>query len=522
MSAELPVVHARGDAGAALTRDMLESIDGDALTRFLMARRWFGAKGGRPSAARFRELIPLPWDGGRMMLTIVEVTLAADRVERYQLPLARLTPDAVNDANPPRAVLAKVDGGGLIVDAVEDPRFLDALGDALRHGARLHGDDVRWELAPMGDAGNRLQGQRPRVGSAEQSNTSIIYGDRAILKLFRRLETGENPDVEIGRFLTMRTSFRGTPALLGTMHLEGAAGSSVSGLLQAFVAGSRDAWGYALDSARRAFAAPEGEETATAFSDEARALGRVTRELHDALASDPADAEFAPQPASASDVAAWAAAAKHSIGAGLALLESRIAGGSLGDEATAAARVLIRRRDEFPRLVDEVDAAVRDDAGARIRHLGDYHLGLVLWTPDGRFMIIDFEGEPARSLAERRARHSPLRDVAGMLRSFAYAAATAATDPSVKMPRGVIEIRAGRWQRDVRKAFMSGYLAAGAARSPRFLPTQRAAIASLTALFEIEKVFYELKYELNNRPDWVWIPLRGIARLTEAGAMGDA
>ena len=109
-----------------------------------------------------------------------------------------------------------------------------------------------------------------------------------------------------------------------------------------------------------------------------------------------------------------------------------------------------------------------------------------------------------------------------MLRSFAYAAATAASESAVKVPRGVVEIRAGRWQRDVRKAFMAGYLATGAASGSRFLPAQRTSIAGLTTLFEIEKVFYELKYELNNRPDWVWIPLRGIARLTEAGAMGDA
>ena len=519
---DVPMVAARDTAGNALTREMVESIDGDALTRFLMARRWFGAKGGRPSAARFREIIPLPWDGGRMMLATVEVTVGADRVERYQLPLARLAETDVDAANPPRSVLARVDGGGLLVDAVDDPRFLDALADALSRGERLEGSGVRWVFEPLGDAGQKLRGQRARVGSAEQSNTSIIYGDRAILKLFRRIEVGENPDVEIGRFLTTRTSFRGTPALLGSVRLESASGSSVSAILQAFVAGSRDAWGYALDSARQCFGAPEDDEPPTAFADEARALGRVTRELHDALASDSTDPEFAPQPATVADVAAWAGAAKRSIDDGLALLESRMSGAALGDEATAAARVLVRRRREFPRLVDEIEAGMRKDPGARIRHHGDFHLGQVLRTPDGAFMIIDFEGEPARSLSERRARHCPLRDVAGMLRSFAYAAATAASESAVKVPRGIVEIRAGRWQRDVRKAFMAGYLSTGTSSGSRFLPAQRQSIAGITTLFEIEKVFYELKYELNNRPDWVWIPLRGIARLTEAGAMGDA
>ena len=524
MTADVPTVATRPEAGRALTREMLHGVDSDALTRFLLARRWFGAKGGRPSGARFRDMIPLPWDGGRMMLTTVEVAISADRTERYQLPLARLD-GAATEAARPRAVLANVDGGGAIVDAVEDPGFLEALAAAITHSERIDGEDVCWLFEPIGDVGHQLAGQRPRVGSAEQSNTSIIYGDRAILKLFRRLEVGENPDVEIGRFLTTRKAFHGTPALLGSIRLETSAGASVSGILQTFVAGSRDAWAYALECAHRAFGAPEGDETAPAFTDEARALGRVTRELHDALASDPANPDFAPQPATAADVATWVAAAKRSIDEGLALLENRMAGAALGDEATAAARVLIRRRAEFPRLVDEIEASVRRDPGARIRHHGDYHLGQVLRTPDGAFRIIDFEGEPARSLAERRARNCPLRDVAGMLRSFAYAAATAATDlmkPGAKTPRGVVEIRAGRWQRDVRKAFMHGYLSSGAAQGPHFLPADRQALANLTALFEIEKVFYELRYELNNRPDWVWIPLRGIARLTEAGATGDA
>ena len=524
MTVDVPTVATRPEAGRALTREMLHAVDSDALTRFLLARRWFGAKGGRPSGAKFREIIPLPWDGGRMMLTTVDVTITADRTERYQLPLARLD-GAATEAAAPRAVLAKVDGGGVIADAVEDPSFLDALGTAIARSERIDGDEVRWLFEPIADVGHQLAGQRPKVGSAEQSNTSIIFGDRAILKLFRRLEVGENPDVEIGRFLTTRKAFHGTPALLGSIRLETSAGSSVSGILQAFVAGSRDAWSYALDCARRAFGGPDGDETAPAFADEARALGRVTRELHDALASDPTNPDFSPEPATAADVASWVAAAKRSIDDGLALLESRMSGAALGDEATAAARVLIRRRGEFPRLVDEIEATVRRDPGARIRHHGDYHLGQVLRTPDGAFRIIDFEGEPARSLSERRARNCPLRDVAGMLRSFAYAAATAATNviaAGSKTPRGVVEIRAGRWQRDVRKAFMHGYLSSGAPHVPRFLPADRQALANLSALFEIEKVFYELRYELNNRPDWVWIPLRGIARLTEAGAMGDA
>lgn len=514
---ETPTVRAQGGSGQALTREMLVTLESEAVTNFLLARRWFGAKGGRPTGARFRDVIPLPWDGGRMVVATIDVTLGEDRVASYQVPLAYMA--APND---PRGVLARVEGGGMIVDAVEDSQFLEGLARSLSTGATFAEGSTRWVFEPLGDAGSQLAGQRPRVGSAEQSNTSIIFGDRAILKLFRRLEPGDNPDVEIGRFLTKRTSFRGTPALLGIIRLESAQGSSVAGMVQAFVAGTGDAWSYAVASARQQFGAPEDEEPETAFVTDARELGRITRELHDALASDSTHPEFAPRPATAEDVHQWVGDAKRSIDEGFALLDKAMVGVALPDETMAAARVLLRRRAEFPALVDEIEEHARDDAGARIRHHGDYHLGQVLRTPDSRFMIIDFEGEPARPLAERRARHCPLRDVAGMLRSFAYAAATAATDRELKAPRGIIEIRAGRWQRDVRKAFLGGYFTSSHASGPRFLPRHKAATAGLTSLFEIDKVFYELKYELNNRPDWVWIPLRGIARLTEAVAAGDA
>ena len=520
------MVAAPNAGSAVLTRETLEAMDPAVVTRFLLARRWFGAKGGAPTGARFHDVIPLPWDGGRMAITTVEVTLGADRIERYQVPLSYIPHPPADGPGAPRAILATVDRGGVIVDAVEDPRFLEGMAEALIGGSVFEGDGMRWVFEPLGDAASRLAGQRPKVGSAEQSNTSIIFGDRAILKLFRRLEVGENPDVEIGRFVTTRTQFTGTPALLGTIRLEGKNGSSVAGILQHFVRGSGDAWGYTLESARRDMGLPEGQDAATAaFIEEARALGHVTRELHDALASDATHPDFAPQRATPDDVHRWATAARTSIVEGLALLESRMERASLPEEAAAAARVLLRRRAEFPALIAEIEQEVREDAGALIRHHGDYHLGQVLRTPEGKFMIIDFEGEPARPLSERRARHCPLRDVAGMLRSFAYASATAATD-TIKLggpvPRGLIEVRAGRWQRDVRKAFLGGHLAGGAAAGPQFLPARRSAVSGLITLFEIEKVFYELKYELNNRPDWVWIPLRGIARLTEAGPSGES
>jgi maltose alpha-D-glucosyltransferase/alpha-amylase len=179
------------------------------------------------------------------------------------------------------------------------------------------------------------------------------------------------------------------------------------------------------------------------------------------------------------------------------------------------ADAVLRRRTELLGDLDALADAVGSHPGERIRHHGDYHLGQVLKGADGRFMIIDFEGEPARLLAERRAPHSALRDVAGMLRSFAYAAASAAMETGGVGASADVERRSARWEREARDAFLAGYQAAGPAA---FLPADPDAVAPLVTLFELEKVFYELAYELNNRPDWIWIPLRGIGRRLGAGA----
>jgi trehalose synthase-fused probable maltokinase len=474
-------------------------LGGDVLLPFLAGRRWFGAKGAAPRDARVVAVIPVPWGEGRMAIAAVDVVLGDDRIERYQLPILR-------------------DETGAIGDATEDPRFRAGLGEAIANRVVLEGDGARWIPESLDGEAGRIVGAESRVVAAEQSNTSIIYGDAAILKLFRRLEDGENPDVEIGRFLR-RTAFTGTPALLATARLESSDGRrSVAAILQRYVPGSEDAWGYALESARRFVGRPESDELPPPFVDDARSLARVTRAMHDALASDTSDREFAPHAVTRDDVAVWAAAAKRSVEDGFAVLHNAVERGTLAGEAGGAARALLRRRAEFPALIEEIEHDVRDDAGMRIRCHGDYHLGQVLRTPDGAFMVIDFEGEPARPLAERRMRQSPLRDAAGMVSSFAYVAATAVAEVATRAPRPTVEVRSGRWLRETRRAFMEAYLTSPGRAGPAILPRHRASAGQLAAMFEIEKVFYELRYELNNRPDWVWIPLRGIARLTEVGA----
>ncbi|HUF28690.1 MAG TPA: hypothetical protein VMM18_17045 [Gemmatimonadaceae bacterium] len=518
----LPVRRVSGPLEAALAPAVLTDFSAEELLPFLLERRWFGAKGRTPVSVAVSSVIPLRWESLRASIAVVEIVFGGGRVERYQLPLSVRRDGAPGD--PPRAVLARVesdDEHGVLLDATEDPTFRRQLAASLEHSASFEDAGARLIAEPVGDGAVGLGAVADtRVIASEQSNTSIVYGDRAILKLFRRLETGENPDVEISRFLTLHTDFRNAPPLLGMLRVEAADGtSSVTGMLQQYLPGSRDAWSHALESGRPFFSAPSDDAPANPFRADAERLGTITRDLHEALASPAShgDPAFAPVAIAPADVAGWAAEVRRSAAEALALLDDRLAAGALPAERVGEARVLARRRDDYLAHIDSLGTGLDERLGQRIRHHGDYHLGQVLRTADGDFMIIDFEGEPARPLAERRAPHAPLRDVAGMLRSFAYAAATLATGARETLPPRVLEPRTHYWERDARDAFLQGYLRD--AHAP-FLPQSRRAIDRILTLFETEKVFYELSYELNNRPDWVWIPLRGISRLLVAPADG--
>lgn len=483
----------------ALSADALRNIGSDRLARFLIARRWFGSKAGGSSTAQIEDVVPIVWpDGDRAAIAKVRVKLADGTEVSYQLPL-----------------VSRDNAGGLL-DATEDESFRRNLGQAF---ARVGGAEFRDEAGlaswKVESAGVPEVGEAPsRLSGAEQSNTSIVYGEAAILKLFRRLEVGENPDVEIARFLTTRMSFRNTPELLGAIHFRTAEGTCSAGMLQRFMPGSVDAWSHALNRVRAYLGASSAEN---AFAQEAEELGRVTRELHKALSSDDGDPAFAPEPLTHADLSRWAEDTRRAVRGGLALLDSQVKAGGVDPKWTAAAKALIGRRAPLLARVDEIAAKIADpvSVGARIRHHGDYHLGQVLRTKDGTWMVIDFEGEPSRSLAERRAKHSPLRDVAGLLRSFAYAAATGAAERGGLGTDPGVEVQSAKWERTAREAFLSGYLrrASSGRGDASTIASPPGHAEVLLNLFEIEKVFYELSYELNNRPDWIWIPLRGVARL---------
>ena len=522
-NASLPTIRVAGALADALTAEALSQLGTAQLAAFLLERRWFGGKGRAPSRVRIGDVVEIRHGALRAAVVRLDVDTGAGGAVYYQVPLAVRHAGGVE----PSAVLARVEAGaerGLLFDAVEDESFRAALGSAFGSGA-IFGNDIaaggahpaRWiveRVATHDTSPAKLVGLPSRTVRAEQSNTSIIFGNAAILKLFRRLEPGLNPDVEIGRFLTTKTDFTHTPPLLGVVRYEGSDGTDcIAGMLQHFLPGSADAWQDALARSRSYFAGDARGAAEQPFTTDAERLGQVTRELHDALASSQADAAFVPRRALPTDVARWAASARQRIEEAIALLAERVETGGVVNEH--GARGIIDERDGYLHRIDELTATIGDDAGQMIRHHGDYHLGQVLRTADGDYQIIDFEGEPARPLAERRERNSALRDVAGMLRSFAYAGATLAAEQAGRSNAAEMEQRAAAWERVARVAFLRGYLGE---RTAPFLPSTTRAIDAVRELFETEKVFYELSYELNNRPAWVWIPITGATALRFAPA----
>ena len=493
--------------------DALASLTSDDLLLFLTRQRWFAAKGATATDARIADAVVMPWGAGAFAMTRM-IVQAGGADHSYQVPVAACQAD---DCDIPDGATIAWFGALTIFDAMYDPDFRQGLSTALATGLAVSGaNGSRWLVEPIG--GDRLPADEhvaTTVISAEQSNTSFVIGNRAIVKLFRALVPGLHPDVEVTRFLTERARFAHIPPLLATMSFTTGGDRTTSGMAQEFLPGSTDAWSYALERGRDYWAAPADRPAPNTFADDAKRLGAITREMHEALASDDDDPAFAPEPVADDDLARWVQRTQQSIRGALALLERQLTSPAFPAERLAEAAALVRRRDHYMGWVSEIDDQLGDDLGMRIRVHGDYHLGQVLRTRTGAFMIIDFEGEPAKSLEERREKTSPLRDVAGMLRSFAYAAATLAMSADKTIDLHTRELRSARWERDVRAAYLAGYLGDPAERDdhPDVIPEENAHVRQLIALFETEKAFYELAYELNNRPAWAWIPMRGIAKL---------
>ncbi len=526
-------------------REALEAV----LPGYVAPRRWFGAKARTICAIRIQEAIPiLP----AAVLALLHVEYAEGAPDRYALPIGFLSGAAGQalQGERPAAVIASLQAGGetgVLHDAVWDPAFCAALLAAIdeqRQYAGISGDVV----ATASSAFPRLRGAGtaslpPVLLGVEQSNTSIRYGANFILKLYRRLEAGANPDQEIGLFLTEQAAFANVPAVAGVLEYRPhppATGEPVTlALLQEFVTNRGDAWHYTLDALAgyyrtaqhplgpRSFdlALPQtpllelvrdplpaqAEQLIGPYLDSARLLGRRTAELHLALASDPDQPAFAPEPFTPEFQAYLQRSMRELVDHNMQLLRSRLA--DLPASGKDDARAVLAREAEIAGRFDALLA--RPIRALRTRIHGDYHLGQVLYTGDD-FMIIDFEGEPARPLNERRMKRSPLQDVAGMLRSFHYAAYAAYfAQGQDGRPAPELEAWAPFWHLWVSVAYLQSYLAV--ADGAAFMPADPEDLKLLLDVYLVEKAVYELGYELNNRPGWVQIPLQGILQTVRAG-----
>ncbi len=460
------------DLARAIAAGDVTALPEDALATWVTAQRWFSSKQRDVHEFRVLDLVVLRADDPVVAIVIAEARFGSGRHELYQVPIAvrplgagwadgvicatdtHVAYDALRDA---------------AADAVLAAQFAAATTiERPRGSVRFHWDDA---VAPPPSAQSAM-----RTMGAEQSNTSVVLDERLALKVFRRIEPGINPELEMLRFLAAH-DFTNIAALTGWYGYTGELMDATLGVVQRYVAGGRDGWELALESLvaqDRSFLGRLGE------------LGSVSGRMHATLGSVADDPAFAPEEPTVETLSLLIATVDEQI------------------------ERVFENLPDLPELEpiagrgEEVRDALQSYAhvGARgqmIRMHGDYHLGQTVYGADG-WVILDFEGEPARPLLERRRKRSPLRDVAGMLRSFAYAASAAELLRGAEVPED--------WEREARERFLEGYMAAV---DPAILPVGQPAIDKLLAIFELERAMYELRYELDSRPDWVAIPVACIA-----------
>jgi maltokinase len=456
----------------------LARLDQDALHDWVVARRWFGSKSREVTQIDVAESVPLRTESPQLVLALVEARFGEGTHETYQMPLG-LRPAEEGWSE---GVIAELDGW-TVYDALADPANARELLHRMRRNDTVvtgEGEaSLRFRWAESADAGGGGTVDVRPVG-VEQSNSSVVFGETLILKAFRRVEPGVNPELELLRFLSER-GFPNIASLAGWYEYEGRLLDATLGILQEYLAGARDGWDRVLDGLERD---PEG------LLGELRSLGAVTGDLHTTLGSEGGDPAFAPEEPSMEALALLTADIDEQIERVFVDLP----------DIDAVAPIAGRGQD----VRELLQSLSHLGAGGRvIRTHGDLHLGQTMLTDRG-WVILDFEGEPARPLPERRRKRPPLRDVAGMLRSFSYAAA------GVRILRGCEAPE--DWEDRAREAYLEGYLEHV---DKSLLPAGQQAIDQLLSVFELEKAVYELRYELNNRPDWVGIPVAGIARLLD-------
>ena len=521
-----------------------------SLPAYLKACRWFGGKARRMRSATILQAVPFKYDASAVHLATIAIQYLEGTPETYLLPLGYAAQERMQELRraQPDAIVANLavdsDGQqqeGVLYDASSDDDFARAILEAIARRRIFKGQSAEIAALPS-RAFRKIAGAadvslEPAALKRDHSNTSIRYGDRLVLKLFRRLEEGINPDLEIGRFLTERTSFRHVPPLAGHVELRRGKRPPVTlGILQGWVANEGDAWSYTLDQLKRYFENAQArkieelelpardkhildlvdqdipllaQEIMGPYLPSATLLGQTTAELHVALASESNDPDFAPESFTLQYRQSLYQSMRTLASKALALLRDRV-----NELPEIARRDGVELLGLEHRILGRFRVILeRKITAMRLRVHGDYHLGQVLYTGKD-FVVLDFEGEPARPLSERRLKRSPLKDIAGMLRSFSYAASFALRSDSFRPEdRPALEKWGRYWQIWVSVAFVKSYLASAAQAG--FLPKSRDEMKLLLDLFVLDKAIYELAYELNNRPDWVDVPLQGIREIMQ-------
>jgi maltose alpha-D-glucosyltransferase/alpha-amylase len=528
----------KGGARAPLNR---------VLPSYLAERRWFRDKSRRIRSTEILDVIPVPGLTTREPeghLVVVQVNLDQGLPETYVLSLAYATGDEAAEISKwrPESIITDLIRGeerGVIYDALTSPAFANALLGVMSRRRQVTGTHGRIESAPtraMRRIRSGLDADSAAVPiSTEQSNTSVIIGNQLVMKVIRRVEEGLNPDVEVGRFLTEQVRFPHSPTVGGSIEYRanGDDTAATIAVAQEFVPNEGDGWNYVLDAVSRVL-----EEVIAHRDDDelkltvpphpldaadiepsrshpligphlqwAEVLGRRTAEMHRSLSSDLDDAAFAPEPFTAVD--------RRSLNHGArSLLRRSLRMARAVADPSPCLRELLSREGE---LLARIEATMRVPIKTmKIRCHGDFHLGQVLWTGKD-FVIIDFEGEPARPLSARRQKRPALVDVAGMIRSFHYASRVAgsrlARDLTLSGERAELDPLLTLWYRAISGAFLRSYLEI-AADAP-FLPTDRRELTALLDFLLLEKAIYELGYEADNRPAWIDVPAQGLVDILE-------
>jgi maltose alpha-D-glucosyltransferase/alpha-amylase len=518
-------------------------LEASSFPEYLPKQRWFAGKSRQIKSTRI-----LDWtifNSSHSALVLVEVQFDTGPSEVYLVPLAVTFAGAASDLQRafPNAIVAPVIFGqesGLLHDGLFDESTCQGLFSFMAKEAELdtHSGRIRGVRGkPFHDilrtAANPLAARR---SSAEQSNTSVIYGDRFILKVLRHQEHGLNPDAEIGRYLTENAKFDRVPPFAGCIEYESHADHELSTLaiLQGLVANEGDGWKWTVEELKRYFetcaplpfpnelraelrnpvelaerpAFQLARDHVGIYLDSATTLGRRTAELHLALASATDDPAFAPEELTARDLQALLAALKQHASRVFDVVKERVP--YLPDDVLELAAAVLSRRT---RVLDRLETlGVETSRIWRIRVHGDYHLGQVLRVKTD-FVILDFEGEPARPLTERRAKQCPLKDVAGMLRSFSYAAYSSLINYTARHPEDIASLEpwALLWERCVSTEFVRAYR--NTTQGAKFLPVDPGEFRKVLDAFVVDKALYEVLYELNSRPEWLRIPLMGIMSL---------